>query len=89
MPHDRMGDMIDGMAGWGWVGMLLGLLIFLLIVALLATGLAYLLRALRAPHSSGGGADTADRARQLLDERYACGEIDHDDYQQRRRVLER
>lgn len=20
MPHDRMGDMMDGMMGWGWLG---------------------------------------------------------------------
>lgn len=90
MPHDRMGDMMDGMMGWGWLGAILGLLIFLLIVAVLATGLVYLLRALRRPESGGAAtADSKDRARQILDERYARGEIDHDDYEQRRRVLER
>ncbi len=87
---ERMHDMMNGMMGWGWVGMILGLLILLLIIALLAVGLAYLLRGLRRPHPGGADSpDTSDqRALQILEERYARGEIDHDDYEQRRRVLE-
>ncbi|MDP8969044.1 MAG: SHOCT domain-containing protein [Actinomycetota bacterium] len=88
---ERMHDMMNGMMGWGWLGAVLGLLILLLIVALLTAGLAYLLRALRRPHP--GGADSPDtpgesqRALQILEERYARGEIDHEDYEQRRRTL--
>ncbi len=85
---DRMHDMMNGMMGWWWVGALLGLLILLLIVAVLAVGLAYLLRALRRPHPAVGSPDTPDRrSLQILDERYARGEIDQNDYEQRRRVL--
>lgn len=81
--------MMNGMMGWGWVGAILGLLVLLLIVAVLVAGLAYLLRALRRSHPGDTGSpDTSDqRAAQILDERYARGEIDQDDYEQRRRVL--
>ena len=81
--------MMHGMMGWGWLGAIVGLLILLLIAAVLTAGLIYLLRALRRPqpehvdrpHESG------KTALQILDERYARGEIDHDYYEQRRRVL--
>ncbi len=81
-------DMMNGMMGWGWLGAVLGLLILMLVAAVLTAGLIYLLRALR--HSGGigvGTQDPGDRSRQILDERYARGEIDHDDYEQRRRAL--
>ncbi|MCA1674496.1 MAG: SHOCT domain-containing protein [Actinobacteria bacterium] len=91
MPNDRMGDMMDGMMAWGWLGALVGLLILLLIIAVLAAGFIYLVRALRQPHAGGGDApDPPGRsrpAREILDERYARGEIDQDDYEQRRRLL--
>lgn len=93
MPHDRMDDMMDGMMGWGWLGAILGLLILLLIVGVLAVSLVHLIRALRGPRL--GGPDIRDtsgpdgRALQILDERYARGEIDQDDYEQRRRILGR
>lgn len=81
--------MMDGMMGWGWLAALLGLLILLLIAAVLTVGLVHLLRALRRPHTGDAiTPDTSDhRSLQILDERYARGEIDHDDYEQRRRVL--
>ncbi len=86
-----MGNMMNGMMGWGWIGAILGLLILLLIIAVLAAGLTYLLRALRQPQAGGSDApDTPSRsqpARQILDERYARGEMDQDDYEQRRRLL--
>jgi putative membrane protein len=83
MPPDRMGDMM----GWGWVGAILGLLILLLIVAVLVAGLVYLFRALRTPTGGENRATGSDRSLQILDERYARGEIDDDEYQQRRRAL--
>ena len=90
---ERMHEMMNGMMGWGWFGVVLGLLILLLLVACLTAGLVHLLRALRGPHAGGTAApETSSRsqsASQVLDERYARGEIDHDDYEQRRYVLGR
>jgi putative membrane protein len=92
---EPMHEMMNGMMGWGWgwLGAVLVLLILLLVVAGLTAGLVHLLRALRRPHA--GGTDAPDipgrsqSALQILDERYARGEIDHDDFEQRRRVLGR
>lgn len=79
------------MFGWGWVGAILGLIILLLIIAVLGAVLAYLIRALRRPSPdaarSTGGHGSAAQALQILEERYARGEIDQEDYEQRRRVL--
>ncbi|MDQ3987739.1 MAG: SHOCT domain-containing protein [Actinomycetota bacterium] len=87
-------DMMNEMMAWGWIGALLALLILLLIAALLATGLVYFSRGLRSrdprsrdPRSHDDAPAPAQRARHVLDERYARGEIDHDDYEQRRRAL--
>lgn len=89
--------MMNGMMGWGIVGAILSLLIQLLLVAVLLAGLVYVFRALRTqqagtqqagtPPAGTDGATGHQRAQQLLDERYARGEIDHDDYEQRRRAL--
>lgn len=79
------------MFGWGWLGAILGLIILLLIIAVLGAVLAYLVRALRRPSPSAtpavGGHGSTTQALQILDERYARGEIDQEDYEQRRRVL--
>lgn len=79
-----MGMMGDGMVGAG----LMGLFGLLLLVGLIA-GLLYLAwsfgrgsRALTTEH----GADE-DRALALLRGRYARGEIDHGEYEQRRTAL--
>jgi putative membrane protein len=75
-----------GMHGWGgWWGMLVLLLVLFLLLAgvvLLAVSLA----------RSGGGAGSSrepgtSAADRLLDERYARGEIDEQEYLHRRAVL--
>ena len=65
-----------GMGGFGWLAMSLGWLVFL---ALTVAVMWLLLRA-SAPKDSGG-------AKQILDQRYARGEIDDQEYQQRLRTL--
>ena len=69
--------------GWGgWLLMSLGMLAFW---ALVAVAVIALVRAQRvdSPHDSGRTADP----RTLLDERFARGEIDAEEYQQRRELL--
>ncbi len=70
----------DHMGGAGWLMMSLLLLIFL---AALAVGVVALVR------STPGRSQSPVDARRLLDERFARGEIDADDYAQRRDLLER
>lgn len=81
--------MMDGMMGGGWVMMLFGLLLVILFIAAVVTGVVYLVRALSKPRDStpvpqspGDGS-----ARRILDERYARGEINEEEYEKRRRSL--
>ncbi len=73
--------MMNGwMYGWMWIWPLLvlaGLLLLIYGVARLTQG---------TPPMSGG-AQRGSSARQILDERFARGEIDEDDYRRRRAQL--
>jgi putative membrane protein len=69
-------------AGWGVVMMLLALLF----MALVVVGVVFLVR----PSSSAEPPERrpdGGRALDVLDERFARGEIDRDEYEERRRVL--
>ncbi|MEV4482702.1 SHOCT domain-containing protein [Micromonospora coxensis] len=66
-----------GMAGWMWVWPLL-------VVAALVVLVVLVVRALGAGQQPGGRRS----ARQILDERYARGEIDGEEYRRRRDSLE-
>jgi putative membrane protein len=68
--------------GWGWGGMWIGPLFMIGVLALLIAGVVALVRWI-----GGGGVDSGGRvrtAREILDERYARGEIDREEYQRRR-----
>lgn len=77
---DMMGgmDMMSGMGGAMWIGMVL---YGLLLAALIALGIAATLRLLR------GRPTTSSTATAELDLRYARGELDRDEYLQRRADL--
>jgi putative membrane protein len=75
--------MMDGwtMTGWGWGWMTLWTVIAAVLVALL---LAALIRAAMPPNARG----FEDSALQVLRRRFAAGEIDETEFQQRRARLE-
>ncbi|MGB2567058.1 SHOCT domain-containing protein [Micromonospora citrea] len=64
-----------GMAGWMWIWPLL-------VVAALVVLAVLVVRAV-----AGGPQPKARSARQILDERYARGEIDEEEYRRRRDAL--
>ncbi len=72
----------DGGGWWGF-GMMLFSLLFL---GLIVVGVVFLVRSFsqddRSAHRSGGS-----RALDILDERFARGEIDQTEYEERRRTL--
>ncbi len=82
MPMDRM---IDGMTTW----MLGGLVITVVVLAIILVGLYAVVRLVQdRPHA--GSAETAppgSSALSILEERYARGEIDHEEFEERRRRL--
>ena len=83
---------MDG-AFFGGFG-LMALLVFVLniafvvvVVAIALVGVRWLVRELKSPASGGPAATTEDGALAVLRERFARGEIDADEYEQRRRTL--
>lgn len=70
--------------GWGWGGMWFGPLIMLALIALLVAFVVLLLRWIGGER---GLPATTRTAREVLDERYARGEIDRDDYLKRRQDI--
>ena len=73
------------MWGWGWGGAILGPIMMIVFIALIVGAVVLVLR------SMGFGGSPAARgeksAREILDERFARGEIDKDEYKERRQVL--
>ncbi len=68
--------------GWGWSGMWLGPLFMIALLALLIAAIVALVRWAGGGGGKGGG--RVRTAREILDERYARGEIDREEYQRRR-----
>ena len=90
-------DMVDGAGygyhggwhgGWGWGGMIFGPLFMILLLVLVIAGAALLLRWLGGAPSAGSGA-TSSNALHILEERFARGEIDKDEFEEKRRLLSR
>lgn len=82
MPMDRM---VDGMAAW----MVAGLVITVVVLAIILVGVYALVRLAQ---DRGGGASSntpasGSSALSILEERYARGEIDHEEFEERRRRL--
>lgn len=72
--------------GWGWGGMLFGLIMMLLVIAAIVAVVVLVVRAL-----GGQGTAAAKSARRspmaILEERFAHGEIDVEEFEARRRAL--
>ena len=77
------GQMMEWMWGVAWLGMLL---VWVLVVAAIAAGVVLIVRAVRGP-SAPSGDQAHGEALRILEERFARGEIDRDEFEERRRVL--
>lgn len=71
----------DRMDGWGWAPMVIGVLFFAALIGLIV----WLIISARKP---GQMLAAAGSARSLLDERYAKGEIEREDYLARKADLD-
>lgn len=70
---------------WGWGGMWFGPAFMIILVVAAILLIAAVVRALG---SASGSGDTArPTPRQILDERFAKGEIDQEEYESRRKLL--
>lgn len=80
------GEWGDGFMGHGWSGMLFGPLMMILFIAVVVAIVVLIVRWLGGSRATGSGA-AARTAVDILEERYARGEIDRDEFEERRRVL--
>jgi putative membrane protein len=79
-------DHMDGSWGWGWIPMVVMMGVLVILAAWIVVTL---LRRDHHPASAGPGPmPPPDPARRILDERFARGEIDDEEYTRRRRMLE-
>lgn len=70
--------------GWGWTGMLFMVLFWGVLIGAVVWGVA---RLTRRP-GDGSGQPPLESPRQILDRRFASGEIDEEQYATARRALE-
>ncbi|MGB8816570.1 MAG: SHOCT domain-containing protein [Rhizobiaceae bacterium] len=77
------------MMGAGWYGMIFGPLFMILVLALVIGAVALLIRWLGGTwQGAAPGSQTPGRtALNILEERFARGEIDKEEYQERRQIL--
>jgi len=82
--------MMDGTWGPGWEpGFGFGFIFMILFWSLIILGIIAIVKWLMGTSASSGTTPPAPRtARQILDERYARGEIDKEEYEQKKRELE-
>ena len=79
------GMMWDG-GNWGGFGFFLGPLFMILVPIALIVGVLYLVRAFSAP-ARPAPSDPANTALAILNERFARGEIELDEFEERRKEL--
>ena len=78
----------DGGIGWGgWMVMTIMMLVFWGLLIFGGVALWQTTRRDAAPREAGPDAAGTNDAERLLDERFARGEVDVDDYQRRRELL--
>lgn len=79
--------MTRGGSQWGGFGMVLGPILMILIVVGIVAGVIYLLRLFGAAGVGGSSHAAHDRALALLKERYAKGDIDSEEFAERKKLL--
>ncbi len=79
--------MMWGSDQWGGFGMVLGPIFMILIVVGIVAGIIYLSRLFGAAGPGGSSHAAHDRALAHLKERYAKGEIDSDEFAERKKLL--
>lgn len=76
------------MWGYGWQGMVFGPILMIVIVAVLVAFVVLAVRWIGGwGHDGGAGAPSRDSPIDILKERFARGEIDAQEFEERRRVL--
>lgn len=72
---------------WGGFGMVLGPIFMILILVAIVIGVIYLLKHFGGISMTSDAGPAADRALTILKERYARGEIDSKEFEERKKLL--
>ena len=72
---------------WGGSGMILGPIFMILVMVAIIAGAIYVLRLVGDTGSVSGSHQAHDRAIAILKERFAKGEIDHTEFNDRKKLL--
>ena len=77
------------MGAWGWGGMILGPIMMIVFIAVAAVVVVLVVRWLGAPGGHGGALHSppGKTALDILKERFAKGEIDKEEFEERKRLL--
>ena len=78
---------MSGEWGWGWGGMFMGPLFGILLIAAIAVAIILVVRTIGAAAATGRPRSEGRTALDILDERFARGEIEIQEYEDRKRVL--
>ena len=78
--------MMGGWGGYGWMGPF-GMIIWLVVLVLIVLLAAWLIRAALHPNLHGTRTEPRSRGLETLEERYARGEINREEYLQKRQDL--
>jgi putative membrane protein len=83
----QFGDHMDSNNGTSWIGMTVMIVLGVLIIGVIVWAIVYATRTSGQPHSTAGVVNSAPTAREVLDHRYARGEIETADYEDRKSRL--
>ncbi|MDF1607195.1 SHOCT domain-containing protein [Hoeflea sp. YIM 152468] len=87
MPYHHGPGMMWGGGHWGGFGMVLGPIFMILVLVGIVLGVVYLMRHFGGAGASFGASHSDGRALAILKERYAKGEIDTKEYEERKAGL--
>ena len=79
--------MMEWMGGMGWMVMVFMMLIWVLVIAAIVVGVVLLVRAIGGSGSPSARSGGSSEAMDILEERFARGEIDREEFEERRRTL--
>ena len=86
-PYYHGPGMMWGGDQWGGFGMIFGPIFMILVLVGIFAGVVYLLRMSGWQHPASAPGSDGDRALAILKERFAKGEIDAQDFEDRKRLL--
>jgi len=81
------GSLLGDFGVWGWIGLILNLVFWVGLIAALAVLVVWAIRRARVPAATGPYATGQPTAREILQARYARGEITHEQYELKKQVI--